>query len=213
MQPKEQKEPDSDVLKPKAELERKISAQDDKDFYLYTARTYELQKNYQQALANYKKVMVIEPDNFVVMNNIACAMIHLGAYEEAIEYAKGALSIRKGYVPSLINLGVAYGRLGKHQESEGYFLRALSVEPKNRIILLNLGLICEKMDALDRAGGYFATLSETGDAEGYLGLARIAEKQKRTKDAVSFYQTVISLGKADSQPWIFANERLMQLTR
>ncbi len=213
LQPEEKKEPDSDVLKPKAEIEKKISAQDDKDFYLYAARTSELQKNYRQALANYKKVMEIEPENFVVMNNIACAMIHLGAYEEAIEHAKGALSIKKDHVSSLINLGVAYGRLGRHPESEGYFLRAQFVEPKNRFIMLNLGLIYEKAGALDKAGGYFSALSEAGDSQGYLGLARIAEQQKRTTDAVSFYKTVISLEKAGSQPWNCANERLMQLTR
>ena len=199
-------------LKPEAELEKNISKQD-RDLYLYMARTFEMEKNYHQALSNYKKVLVIEPDNYVVMNNISCALIHLGSYEEAIEYAKRALSLRRDYLPSLINLGAAYGQLGKYHESEGYLLRALSMESKNRVILLNLGLIYEKMGALDKAGKYFVSLSETGEVEGHMGLARIAEKQGRTADAISFYKTAMSFDNAGSQTWNLANERLLQLTR
>jgi len=177
------------------------------------ARTFEMEKNYHLALSNYKKVIVIEPDNYVVMNNISCTLIRLGSYEEAIEYAKRALSLRRDYTPSLTNLGAAYGQLGKYHESEGYLLKALSMEPKNRVILLNLGLIYEKMGALDKAGKYFVSLSETGEVEGHMGLARIAEKQGRTADAVSFYKTAMSFDNAGSQAWNFANERLLQLTR
>jgi len=212
-----ERKPKSKPVRPTREKSvTKSSEQDaiqDKYLYLYMARTFEMEKNYHLALSNYKKVIVIEPDNYVVMNNISCTLIRLGSYEEAIEYAKRALSLRRDYTPSLTNLGAAYGQLGKYHESEGYLLKALSMEPKNRVILLNLGLIYEKMGALDKAGKYFVSLSETGEVEGHMGLARIAEKQGRTADAVSFYKTAMSFDNAGSQAWNFANERLLQLTR
>ncbi|MFA4917055.1 MAG: tetratricopeptide repeat protein [Syntrophales bacterium] len=199
-------------LKTTGESERNISKQD-RDLYLYMARTFETEKDYQRSLSNYKKVLDIEPDNYLVINNISCALIHLGLYEEAIDYAKRAYSLRRDYTPSLINLGAAYGQLGNYRESEGYLLKALSMEPKNQVILLNLGLIYEKMDDLDKAGKYFIILSETGKIEGYMGLARIAEEQGRTADAVNFYKMAMSVDSAGSQTWDFVNERLLQLTR
>jgi tetratricopeptide (TPR) repeat protein len=190
----------------------KISKQD-KEVYLYTARTYEEQKNYQQALSNYRKVLTVDPGNFMVMNNISSALIQLGSYDEAIRYAEKALLIRKDYIYSLINMGVAYSQLGKHNEGEGYLQRALLMEPSNRYALINLGLLYEKRKAYDKAREYFVRLSDRGDAQGYIGLARIAEKQGRPSEAIDFYRLVMSVENRDSQVWNFANDRIWQLTR
>jgi tetratricopeptide (TPR) repeat protein len=190
----------------------KISKQD-KDLYLYTARTYEVQKNYQQALTDYRKVLTVDPRNFVVMNNISSTLIQLGSYDEAIRYAEKALHVRKDYIYSLINMGVAYSHLGKYKEGEGYLQRALLMEPSNRNALLNIGLLYEKSNALNKAREFFVRLSDTGDAQGYIGLARLAEKQGRPSEAINFYRLVVSVENRDSQVWNFANDRIWQLTR
>jgi tetratricopeptide (TPR) repeat protein len=190
----------------------KISKQD-KDVYLYTARTYELQKNYQKALSDYRKVLTVDPRNFMVMNNISSALIQLGSYDEAIKYAEKALHIRKDYIYSFINMGVAYSQLGRYNEGEGYLRRALLMEPSNRYALLNLGLLYEKSKAYDKAREIFIRLSDTGDAQGYIGLARIAEKQGRTAEAVNYYRAAMSLEVSNSPIWNLANDRLWQLTK
>ncbi|MCX5828625.1 MAG: tetratricopeptide repeat protein, partial [Deltaproteobacteria bacterium] len=188
----------------------KISKQD-KDVYLYAARTYESRKDYQQALSNYKKVLTIDPANFMVMNNIASALIQLGAYEEAIRYAEKALKTQKDYIYSLINMGIAYSQLGRFMEGEGYLQRALGMEKSNRNALLNLGLLYENSKAYNKAREIFARLSDTGDGQGYLGLARISEKQGKTSEAVDYYRAAMSVEKRESQIWNFANDRIWQL--
>ena len=186
---------------------------DDKDFALYTARTYEMQRKYHQALSHYKDVLTMEPNNYAVMNNISCMLIHLGSYEESIRYAQKALNIRKDYVPSLVNMGIDYSCLGKPSESESYFRRALTIEPANHYALLNLALLYEKQSAFDKADQYYVRLSQEGDAQGYLGSARIAEKQNRIADAIHFYRMVKSIDTADTQASNTANDRLMRLTK
>jgi tetratricopeptide (TPR) repeat protein len=185
----------------------------DKDMNLYMARTYEMQKNYQQALIHYKKVLAMEPNNYVLMNNIASMLIHLGSYEEAIGNAQKALNVRKSYVPSLINIGVGYGCLGKHSESESYFQKVLAVEPTHHHALLNLGLLYEKQGAFDNANRCFRRLAEGEDIQGYLGLARIAEKQKKIDDAVRFYRMALSMENINPHTANMVNERLVQLTK
>ncbi len=182
-----------------------------KDVYLYTARTYESKNDYHQALLNYKKAMEIDPGNYIIMNNISSVLIHLGSFEESIKYAKDALTIKKDYVPSLINIGIAYIRLNNPAEGEAYLSKALSIEPSNSYALLNLGLLYEKRGDNDRAYGYFSKLSEMGDIQGHLGIARIAEKQGRNSDAVRIYRAILSMNNIDTKTRKLVNDRLLQL--
>lgn len=182
-----------------------------KDVYLYTAMTYESKKDYHQALSNYKKALEIDPDNYIIMNNISSVLIHLGSFEEAIKYSKNALSIRKDYVPSLINTGIAYIRLNNLTEGEGYLLRVLSIEPSNSYALLNLGILYERLGDNDKAYSYYSRLSDIGNIEGYLGIARIFERQGKTPDALRIYKEIISRDNIDPKIKKLANERLLQL--
>ncbi|MCG6538391.1 MAG: tetratricopeptide repeat protein, partial [Syntrophales bacterium LBB04] len=151
----------------------RVFNRDDKDFALYAALTYETQGKYHQALLQYSAVLAMEPSNYAVMNNISSMLIYLGSYEESTRYAQKALNLRKDYVPSLVNMGIDYSYLGKPAESEDCFRRALTIEPGNRYALLNLALLYEKQNAFDKADKYYARLSQEGDAQSYMGLARI----------------------------------------
>lgn len=195
------------------QAEKNEATRRDRDLYLYAARTCEMQKNYQGAVSNYRKVLAMDPDNYIVMNNLSGALIQTGAYDEAIRYAQQALQIRKDYLFSLINLGVAYSRMSNYEEGERYLRRALSADPANRLTLLNLGLLLEKRNDPDRASEAFARLSDTGDAQGYLGLARIADRQGKAADAIRLYQTVMSMESRESPLWAAATDRLRQLSR
>ncbi len=172
-----------------------------------------MQGKYSKALSNYKKVLTIEPNNYIVMNNISSMLIYLRSYDEAILYAQKALNIKKDYPSPLINIGIGYGCLGKVSESERYFQRALAIEPSNHNALLNLGILYEKQNSLEKANEYFVKLSDVGDVQGYLGRARIAEKRKRIADAIHYYRLVVSTDAGDSQISDTARERLLQLTK
>jgi hypothetical protein len=182
-----------------------------KDLYLYKARTFENKKDYVKALRNYKKVLGIDPKNHVIMNNISSILLHLGSFEESIEYSKKALALKKDYVLSLINLGVAYIKLERYSEGEGYLLEALSIESSHQYALFNIALLYEKIGDHKKAERSYYRLSKRGDVQGFLGLARIAEKQDRTSDAKDFYRDIMSMKTIDAPIKRLVNERVRML--
>lgn len=183
----------------------------DRDFYLYTARTHESRKEYQQAFHNYTRALEIDNSNYIIMNNMSGVLLHMGNTEEAIKYSKHALGIRRDYVPSLINLGIAHIMTGNAPEGEGYLSKALSIEPSNSHAIFNIGLLFEKRGDNDKAYGYFFKLSEMGDVQGLLGMARVLEKQGRGPNAARVYRDIISTNGIDPGIKRLANERLLQL--
>ena len=185
---------------------------DDKDSLLYSARAYESKKDYYQALLNYKKALELDPQNYIIMNNISSVLIHMENFSDALRYLENALSIKRDYVPSLINLGITYIRLGNSVEGESYLLKALSIEPSNKNAMFNIAIFCERQGDNDKAYNYFYKLFEMGEIQGCLGTARIAEKQGNISLAVRVYKEILSMGGVDTQIKKLANERLVYLS-
>ena len=185
---------------------------DDKDSLLYSARAYESKKDYYQALLNYKKALELDPQNYIIMNNISSVLIHMENFSDALRYLENALSIKRDYVPSLINLGISYIRLGNSVEGESYLLKALSIEPSNKYAMFNIAIFYERQGDNDAAYNYFYKLLEMGEIQGRLGTARIAEKQGNRSLAVRVYKEILSMGGVDTQIKKMANERLLYLS-
>ena len=185
-----------------------------RDMYIYYARASESRKDYQQTLSNYMKALEIDPDNsgnYIIMNNIAGIMIQMGRYNEALHYAGNALTLKKDYLPSLINMGIASVKIDHAADGERYLARALTLEPSNRSALLNLALLHEKTMEYDKAYSNFYKLAQMGDVQGYLGLARIAEKKGKKPDAARIYREILSMNNIDPQIKRLAGERLSQM--
>jgi len=185
----------------------------DRDVYLYQASTSEAAGDFKQALASYRKVLSVEPKNYLVLNNVAGLLVRLGSYDEAICYAEKALAVKPNHVPSLINMSIAYLQKGNRAAGEDCLRRALAVEPSNPLALKTLAVLLEKENILDEAREVFAKLARAGDVQGYLGMARVAEKQGKTEEAVKAYQAVLLLDRVDPRDRALASERVYQLTR
>jgi len=198
---------------PQGGMGEKISKRD-KDVYLYTARTYEMQKDYQKAVSSYRMVLTVDPGNYIVMNNISSALIQLGSYDEAIRYAGEALQIRKDYIYSLINMGIAHSQLGRYKEGEGLSpSSALSGAVKPVCPAEHTAFCMRKDNAFDKAREFYTRLADKGDSQGYIGLARLAEKQGKRREAVDLYRAVMSVEGRNSELWNVANDRVWRLTR
>lgn len=182
-----------------------------KDSYLYMAGAAEKRKDYAGAIDNYKNVLEADPYNYVVLNNMANLLIHLGSYELAIEYSKKALDIKKDHIASLINTGIAYMKTENYAEGKRYLLQALSIEPTSRYALFNIALLFEKTGDYHKGNEYFQTLANMGDIQGYLGMGRIAEKEERVAAAIKIYKDILSMSLADPQIKMHANERIVVL--
>jgi len=184
------------------------TAKNEKDVALYTAKTYEQNKNYGQAITHYKKALEKDPKNYLIMNNLANVLIKTGSFKESIQYSMDALTVQKNYIPSLINLGVANIQLGNMAEGEMYLLKAKSIEQSNKTVLFNLGLLYEKTSNYKESLAAFQRLADMKDAGGYLGMARILEKQGNRSEAEKIYKELLSLDSIDPATRQLANERL-----
>jgi len=179
-----------------------------RDVYIYSAKTFENNKDYQQAILQYQKALRIDPSSYLILNNLASVYLKAGSFEESMVYAKRALEIKKNYVPALINLGIAYIQGGQTKEGEEYLLKAMVVEPSNRHVLLNLALLYEKLRIYEKANSFFHRLSKIGDIEGLLGMARIFEKQGKREEAEGVYRQILSMNNLGQDTKKLVNERL-----
>ncbi|MBF0327982.1 MAG: tetratricopeptide repeat protein [Nitrospirae bacterium] len=189
----------------------KKEANENRDAFVYTAQTYEAKKDYDKAMLNYKKALELDSQNYILMNNTGTAALNKGLYEEAIKYYNSALAVKQNYVPALINLGLVHIRTNKHAEGEAYLTKAVKIEPLNKMALLNLGIFHELKDNYESAANYFAEVSRLGDQQGYLGLARVAEKQGKVSEAIRAYKEFLSLPDIDIKGRRMAGERIVKL--
>jgi len=184
----------------------------ERDILLYSARSYEQNRNYSQAIIDYKKALDKDPRNYLIMNSLASALIKTGAFEESIRYSRDALNYQKNYIPALINLGIAYVQNGNMTDGETYLTRARTIEPMNRAVLLNLALLYERLPNYQESFTHFQKLSGMKDIQGYLGMARVLEKQGKRIEAEKVYRNVLSMDDADPQTKQFANERILAIS-
>ncbi len=122
----------------------------DVDSFLYSAREFEMKKNYPKALENYKRALEMDRDNFVVMNSIAYILLEMNLTDESVRYSRMAIDNNKDYVPALINLGIAHAKSGNTALAEDYLDRASRLEPDNKGIIINLAILYERQKDYDR---------------------------------------------------------------
>jgi len=184
----------------------------ERDILIYSARSNEYNKNYSQAVTDYKKALEKDHRNYLIMNSLASSLIKTGAFEEAIRYSRDALNYQKNYIPALINLGIAHIQNGNMTEGETYLTRARTIDPTNKAVLLNLALLYERLPNYQESLTHFQKLSEMKDLQGYLGMARVLEKQGKRLEAERVYRNILSMDDANPQTRQFANERILAIS-
>jgi Tfp pilus assembly protein PilF len=182
------------------------------DAFLYSASELEMKKDYHGALANYKKALVIDQNNYIIMNNIAYIYLSLGLISESVNYSKKVLELNKDYVPALINIGIASAKSGDISAAEGYLDQALKLDPDNKNVLLNIAVLNELQMNYSRAFEYFSRLMKSGDVSGMLGLARIYEKQEKTEEALKLYKTAYADSSLDDKARAEVRQRIIVLS-
>ena len=177
------------------------------DNYLYRARGYEAKGEYSKALANYRKVLEIEKNNFIILNNVSYIYLQLDHIKESIEYSLRAINVNRDYVPALTNIGIAYAKTGDLSAAEYHLVRALKLEPANQDLILNLALLHERQDRFPEASEHYLKLVKLGNVSGALGLARVYEKEGRTAEAIKFYKNIYNNSSIDSKTRAFVRQR------
>jgi len=189
----------------------------DKTLYIYRGKAYEKRKDIRSAIAEYKKALVIDSNDYKVLNKIGALYIKLEDWDRAIEYLKTALKIRSDYIQAIVNLSISLEMKGKSKKAEDMLQKAYTMQPFNPYINYNLALFYERHNKIDMAFKYYksATTLSTDNIKfmALLGIARIREKVGLLKKAAFIYKELLINKDTPNQLKILAGERLNLITQ
>lgn len=109
---------------------------------LRLASTYEAEKSYKKAIDVYKELHRTQPDNLVVVNNLASILSDYGDNKDDLELAK-ALTIKleeAGQPIFLDTIGWVYYKLGDYQKAVQYLSQVVEKAPNINVFNYHLGM-------------------------------------------------------------------------
>lgn len=89
-----------------------------------------LRKNYTaHAIKLYKKIIQINPQNYIALSNLGSAYIEEDKYEMAIKVLDDSISINPKYTSAWYNLGNAYFYYGLKEKAKDAYAQVLILDP------------------------------------------------------------------------------------
>jgi tetratricopeptide (TPR) repeat protein len=118
--------------------------------------TYERQKKYDEAEAEFRKVLAAEPQSAVTLNYLGYMNADRGVrLEESLNYIKQAVSLEPGNGAYLDSLGWAYFRLGKYDLAEENLNKASQHMGSDPSVQEHLGDLFQKTGRLKLAAAHW----------------------------------------------------------
>ncbi|MDC0602190.1 PEP-CTERM system TPR-repeat protein PrsT [Aliiglaciecola sp.] len=97
----------------------------------------QIASNENEAIATYEKTLKLNPNNFVVLNNLAYLYTQDGRLKEAETYARQAVEQRPDNADAVDTLAQALMKQEKYEEALRYYDRVINDDMKNNEIYLN----------------------------------------------------------------------------
>ncbi|HEY3177121.1 MAG TPA: tetratricopeptide repeat protein [Candidatus Polarisedimenticolia bacterium] len=159
------------------------------------ARTYAEGGYPDEAVAYYRRVLRIKPNDARTRLDLGTALAGQGLADEAIEQYREALKIEPENVAVLSNLGFALAGQGKIDEAIDHYHRALELDPGNSATLTNLGAALASRGQLDEAVASYrrAIDSDPGYAPALNNLAVALARMGNVEEAIASYRRLLDL--------------------
>ncbi|MGJ3245146.1 MAG: tetratricopeptide repeat protein [Elainellaceae cyanobacterium] len=159
---------------------------------------YAQQQQWQRAIASYQRAIAIHPNFAGVHRNLARVWTQTGHADAAAESWYRALSLEPSWATAEehFSLGNTLVAQGRSEWAVTCYQQALSQNPRFTDAYHQLATILEQQNDLSAAEACYqaAIHHNSDDTESYFQLGRILSSQKhRWKDAVRYYQQVVSL--------------------
>jgi tetratricopeptide (TPR) repeat protein len=121
------------------------------DAYFVRCLALSAVKQYDQAEPDCLRVLELNPDHIISLDQLALIAFDRGDYEAGIEYTSKILGIQRDNVQALVNRGTAYRLLDRYQEAEADLTRAIELDPENALAYENRAIARLYMDRPDEA--------------------------------------------------------------
>src|SRR5260370_26778729 len=137
--------------------EQLSTKQEDKQYVAFLrGSTYERQKKYDEAEAEFRKVLAAEPQSAVTLNYLGYMNADRGVrLEESLNYIKQAVSLEPTNGAYLDSLGWAYFKLGKFDLAEENLAKASSRMSSDPTVQDHLGDLYQKTGRLKLAAAHW----------------------------------------------------------
>lgn len=134
----------------------------------------------KQALKYYEKVLMVDPDRIIAVNNMAWILCEeQNKYDQALELAATGLLKYPDYADLIDTAGVASYRLGKYEESINYFKKCIklrnSSESEIASVHFHIARSFEKNGNLKEALNHLEKATEIYKLNGGLSSSELAE--------------------------------------
>jgi tetratricopeptide (TPR) repeat protein len=124
-------------------------------------RALERQHRYDEAIAQYRRIITMDPKSAVAYNNMGYAMFARSKpdqkHADAIEQYHHAIAVDPHYMLARNNLGVALSSQGDVDDAVAEYRRAIQVDPKYVYAHWNLAAILKKRGNFDLALAEYRT--------------------------------------------------------
>jgi Flp pilus assembly protein TadD len=98
-------------------------------------------KHYEEAIAFWKRLAVLEPTNFEVLTNLGIAYYRNEQPAEAIDALRKVVMFLPRSAAANNNLGLAYAKNKQYDEAFRYLAKVLDIQPRDPIVHSNIGLV------------------------------------------------------------------------
>jgi Tfp pilus assembly protein PilF len=110
--------------------------------HLLLAQSYEAEKEYDKAIDRYRRVLTLNPNHAVALNNLAYALaVRKAQPAEALAYAERAFALTRGSATVADTLAWVQHLLGRDAEAAQLLERAVKVLPENAEVRLHAAVV------------------------------------------------------------------------
>jgi uncharacterized protein (TIGR03790 family) len=133
--------------------------------HLFLAQIYESRKEYAKATDRYRRIVAVDPDDFVALNNLAYAIaVRENNPREALPHAERAYRLSKQLAVVGDTLGWIHHLLGDDRTASFYLEQAMRTLPNHPDILLHAAAVHLALGEVTRARTQLRTAERLGEA-------------------------------------------------
>ena len=166
-----------------------------------------------QAAAQYRQVLAVEPRNTKALQGLGVLLAQTGRCDEAIELLKHAVAIEPNNAACLTNLGSAYLAAGRHKEAESALCRAVAADPNHADARFNLGVALARLKRPEEAIACYrrATNINPDHAAAFHNLGAALQELGRPHEALHSFQKACRLQPSQAEAHFNLATALMDL--
>jgi len=158
--------------------------------------------DYDQAIRNLQKALVLDPLNADAYRELANAYGKIGKLNEAESTYLNAIAVRPTYWAAHSDLGAFYFRLGRYDEANKEFQTVVRLTPDNARGYSSLGAVAYEQKRYDTAEEmYEKSVALKPTQAAYENLGVLYFTQGRYQDAAHWFELATQMNDLDSQSW------------